>query len=205
MPSAAENVPVIRIAEVADAFALGRLHVAAWRETYRGLVPDIMLAELSPQGRGAVWEEILRNPAGYRDSRVQLAERDGEMIGFAACCAQTDATTAGAGFDGEIGAIYLRRAAQRRGVGTLLMRTAAADLSKRGFQAASLWVLRGNLQARHFYEHLGGIAVGEKRDLRPEGELVELAYGWRDLRLLDREPANGPSARSSGSLGDDQS
>jgi ribosomal protein S18 acetylase RimI-like enzyme len=191
MPSAAANVPNIRVAEVADAVALGHLHVAAWRETYRGLLPEIMLAELSAENRGAVWEEMLRDPAGYRDTRVHLAERDGEMIGFAACCAQSDAGLAAAGFDGEIGAIYLRRAAQRRGIGRLLMRTAAADLSLCGFRAASLWVLRENMPARDFYEHLGGIVIGEKRDARPEGELVELAYGWRDLRALETEAAMG--------------
>ncbi|MBV9883828.1 MAG: GNAT family N-acetyltransferase [Sphingomonadaceae bacterium] len=166
--------------------ALGRLHVAAWRETYQGLVPDAMLAGLSPEGRGEAWAEMLRDPAGYQDVRVHLAGQDGEPIGFAACGSQSDAALAAEGFDGEIGAIYLYRAAQGRGIGRLLMRTAAADLSARGLQAASLWVLRGNIPARGFYEHLGGVVIGEKRGVRPDGELVELAYGWRDLgRLQD--------------------
>lgn len=187
MPSTAANVPEIRPAAAADAMALGRLHVAAWRETYRGLLPDAMLAGLSAEARGAAWEEVLRDPAAYQDARIHLAEEDGDMIGFAACGAQSDAGLAAAGFDGEIGAIYLLRTAQRRGIGRLLMQTAAADLKGRGFRAASLWVLRDNMPARRFYERLGGELVGEKRDMRPEGELVEVAYGWRDLAQLAGE------------------
>jgi ribosomal protein S18 acetylase RimI-like enzyme len=131
-----------------------------------------------------MWAQMLRDPAANRDARVYVADRNGAMIGFAACGAQADAALAAAGFDGEIGAIYLRKAAQRRGIGRLLMSKAAADLQGRGFTGASLWVLQGNLPARRFYEQLGGILVGEKRDERPEGVLIELAYGWKDLGLL---------------------
>jgi ribosomal protein S18 acetylase RimI-like enzyme len=191
MPSAAANVPVIRVAGVADAVALGRLHVAAWHETYRGLVPGAMLAGLSAEERGAVWAEMLADPAGYHDVRVHLAEQGGKTIGFAACGTQSDAALAAEGFDGEIGAIYLLGAAQRRGIGRLLMRAAAADLRARGLQSATLWVLRENMPARRFYERLGGEVVGEKRDVRPEGELVELAYGWSDLRPLQQEAEIG--------------
>jgi ribosomal protein S18 acetylase RimI-like enzyme len=184
MPSAATNVPELRRANVADALALGRLHVAAWHETYRGLVPDAMLAGLSGDERGAAWAEMLDNPSAYHEVRVHVAERDGELIGFAACCAQREESLAAAGYEGEIGAIYLRRAAQRHGVGRRLMQAVAADLLERGLHGASLWVLRENLPARLFYERLGAAIFGEKEDLRPEGALVELAYGWRDLLVL---------------------
>ncbi len=43
----------------------------------------------------------------------------------------------------------------------------------------SLWVLEHNRLARCFYERTGGRLIAEKR-----GNLVEVAYGWRDLRTL---------------------
>jgi hypothetical protein len=43
----------------------------------------------------------------------------------------------------------------------------------------SLWVLEDNGPARRFYERLGGTPIAEKR-----GGLVEVAYGWSDLRRL---------------------
>jgi hypothetical protein len=62
----------------------------------------------------------------------------------------------------------------------------ASDLIGRGFSAAALWVLRENLRARRFYEHLGGKVIGEREDVRDATILIELAYGWPDLKQLDR-------------------
>ena len=39
----------LRKARVADAIAIGAVHVAAWRSTYPGILPDDYLARLSPQ------------------------------------------------------------------------------------------------------------------------------------------------------------
>jgi ribosomal protein S18 acetylase RimI-like enzyme len=55
-----------------------------------------------------------------------------------------------------------------------------------GLNAAALWVSRDNLRARRFYERYGGKVVAEREDVRDGTVLVELAYGWRDFRELDR-------------------
>ena len=60
----------------------------------------------------------------------------------------------------------------------------ASDLSKRGFTAASLWVLRDNTPARRFYERYGGQVVAEREEARPDGALSEVAYGWTQLSEL---------------------
>lgn len=62
----------------------------------------------------------------------------------------------------------------------------SADLLIRGFNAIALWVLRDNLRARRFYERYGGQVVAERDDVRDGTVLVELAYGWPDLKELDR-------------------
>jgi hypothetical protein len=60
-----------------------------------------------------------------------------------------------------------------------------------GFNATALWVLRDNLRTRRFYEHFGGKVIAEREDARDGTVLIELAYGWPDLkefcRLLARE------------------
>jgi ribosomal protein S18 acetylase RimI-like enzyme len=88
------------------------------------------------------------------------------------------------GYDGEISAIYVLRASQRRGAGGRLMTTMALDLSGRGFAGAGLWVLRDNPTARRFYESLGGQVVDEREDRRAEAVFIEVAYGWTDLLRL---------------------
>ncbi|MBV9930048.1 MAG: GNAT family N-acetyltransferase [Alphaproteobacteria bacterium] len=169
-----------REAIVADAPALGALHVACWREAYAGLLPESLLLGLSSEGRAEMWRAVLDAPASFDGTKVFVAEGSGAMIGFGACCDQRDPALAGKGFDGEIGAVYVLRAHQRNGVGARLMALQARDLLERGRGAASLWVLRDNAPARCFYEALGGELCAE----RVEAELVEVAYGWRDLSRL---------------------
>jgi hypothetical protein len=59
------------------------------------------------------------------------------------------------------------------------MKAMAGALLERGHRAVSLWVIDTNWVARRFYESLGGTPIAEKR-----AGLVEVAYGWTDLRRL---------------------
>jgi GNAT superfamily N-acetyltransferase len=172
----------LREAVPSDAPALGSLHVASWHETYAGLIPGEMLAALSVETQGAMWRDILAEPGAYGGAAVFVAEEGGRPIGFGACGRQRDETLAEAGYGGEIGAVYVLRSHQQRGVGRAIMAALSRALSERRHDAASVWVLRENAAARAFYEALGGEIVGEKS----EATLVELAYGWQDLTLMRR-------------------
>jgi ribosomal protein S18 acetylase RimI-like enzyme len=180
------DVAQIRLATPDDAPALGQMHVASWRETYTGLLPDKMLSSLSVESRAAAWSKILLEPATANSTVVYLGEHQGTIIGFGSCGAQRTETLKAQGYDGEVSAIYLLREFQKRKIGTQLFRSMSSDLIRRGFKAAALWVLRENLRARRFYEHYGGNVISERDDVRDGVVLVELSYGWRDLKELDR-------------------
>ena len=47
-------------------------------------------------------------------------------------------------------------------------------------------MLRDNLRAGRFYEHYSGQVIAEREDVRDGTTLIELAYGWPDLKELDR-------------------
>jgi ribosomal protein S18 acetylase RimI-like enzyme len=173
----------LREAVEGDAAALGALHVASWRETYSGMMPDHIVSAATVEARTAMWTQILRDPRAGR-AAVYVVEDDGRVVGFGACGAQRDATLADAGFSGEIGAIYVLRSHQGRGAGRSLMRVLSQSLLVQGHRAMSLWVLRENAAARAFYTTLDGKTVGERVDERPGASLVEIAYGWRDLSRL---------------------
>jgi GNAT superfamily N-acetyltransferase len=174
----------LRKARPDDAEALGALHVASWHETYRGIIPDEMLAGLSIGERAAMWREILSAPDDRGCIAVVIAEDDRNMIGFGSCGLQRDQDLIEAGFSGEFGAIYVLRSHQRCGIGRLLMAAMAKELSDAGHAGASLWVLRENEPARVFYGKMGGIIVGEKLDEWHGTKLTEDGYGWRDLSRL---------------------
>lgn len=169
-----------------DASALGALHVASWLETYNGILPDELLARLSVDGRAAMWAQTLSDHEGSARSAVWLAEDGQRLVGFGACGAQRDDALAGMGFSGEIEAIYVLRAHQRLGVGRSIISLLAQALLDQGHRAATLWVLRENRAARCFYERVGGVVVGEKKEERLDATLSEVAYGWTDLSGLVR-------------------
>jgi ribosomal protein S18 acetylase RimI-like enzyme len=178
-------VAQIRIATPNDAPALAEMHVASWRETYTGLISDKMLSSLSIEARAAAWARIMQESTTDRSTVIFLAEHEGTITGFGSCGAQRTAALRDKGYDGEVTAIYVLREFQKRKIGTSLFSAMCSDLTHRGFKGAALWVLRENLRARRFYEHLAGNVVAEREDVRDAAILIELAYGWPDLKELE--------------------
>ncbi len=180
------DVAKIRLGTLNDAQGLACMHVTSWRETYAGLLPDKMLSSLSVEARAATWVQIMQEASTARSTVIYLAEHDETIIGFGSCGAQRTENLKDKGFDGEVSGIYVLREFQKRGIGARLFRAMSLDLTQRGFNAAALWVLRDNLRARRFYEHYGGKVIAEREDVRGGAVLIELAYGWADLKTLDR-------------------
>lgn len=174
----------IRAATSDDAMGIAAVHVASWQETYVGLMPAAILNSLSVADRAARWARILAEAAHEGGMSVFVAMHAGDTVGFAHSCGQRDGRLNVRGFTGEIGAIYVLRNAQGKGLGRCLMTAAAQSLHELGHDAASLWVLRDNDPARRFYERLGGEVCCEREDRLEAATLVELAYGWRDLSAL---------------------
>ncbi len=171
-------VITLRPATQADVLPLASAHVQAWRETYKGIVPDHVLAALDPAKRAARWRGRVEG-----GGTVRLGVDAEGIAGFADAGAQRDASLP---FAGEIYAIYVLRRAQRRGLGRRLMGAMAHQLGAAGFPGASLWVAAANAPARRFYEALDGRLVGQRtetpRTETPEDWQVEtVAYGWDDL------------------------
>jgi hypothetical protein len=67
----------IREATMADVAAIARVHVESWRATYKGILPDDYLANLTYEQREPLWREILSKPVGH--SLVYMAEDNAGM------------------------------------------------------------------------------------------------------------------------------
>lgn len=158
---------------------MARVHIASWRETYPGLLPEAMLTRLSIANEAIRWQRMLDRPGAWGGAGCFVAEQDGAVVGYGSCGEERSAPLRDRGFTGEICELYVLRRAQRQGAGAGLMRAMADALIARGHLAASLWVLERNAPARRFYERLGGIPIAVKR-----GDLSEVAYGWTDLGEL---------------------
>lgn len=187
----------IRPAVPADADAVAAVHVSSWRETYVGLLPARTLARLSVAHRAARWREIM--VAAELSVFVALGgdgrggSGDGEgIVGFGCCGPQQAPSLARSNYDGQVIALYVLRAAQRRGLGRALVAAMAEHLAQSGRHGATLSVLEGNLSARAFCEALGGTPVGRQQGQRDAATLTEVAYGWRSIStLLDAARGTG--------------
>jgi ribosomal protein S18 acetylase RimI-like enzyme len=169
-------VPRARRAVVADAAGIALVHVDTWRSTYRGIVPDERLSNLSYERSQRMWEKILSDPKG---TMIVAEDVPGHVAGFANCGPARDNSN----FDGELYAIYVLQSVQGRGVGKMLVLSAARELRARGFDSMLVWVLAQN-PFKRFYERLGGEQVGSKDIVIGGKTLKELGYGWRSLDSL---------------------
>ncbi len=170
-------VSLVRPAGVDDAAAIAHVYVAAWRSTYTGLLPDDFLAALDERA----YEERWRRSIAEHASRVYVVEEAGAIVGFASGGRERAGEDA---FEGELYAIYLLDAAQRRGHGRQLVRAVAEGLREMGLENMIVWVLRDNAPARTFYERLGGEYLREQPITIGGALLQEVAYGWGRLDAI---------------------
>ena len=167
----------IRQAVDADARGIARVHIDSWRATYAGIVSAEYLAGLDYDRREAHWHRILADP---RQNAFVAESPDGRVVGFVAGGPESSGDAA---YPGELYAIYIDESRQRQGLGRRLVAALGGWFISRGWESMLLWVLAEN-PSRRFYEALGGAEVRQQTITIGGTELVEIAYGWRDITSL---------------------
>jgi ribosomal protein S18 acetylase RimI-like enzyme len=165
---------MIRQALPGDASEIARVHVAAWRSSYVGLLADDFLASLSEVGYTDRWKRVI----GDRASHVFVVDEPEGIVGFASGGRERAGER---GFEGELYAIYIVAGSQRQGHGRELVRAVTGALRELGLRDMIVWVLRDNAPARKFYERLGGSYVRAQPITIGPTTLEEVSYGWRGL------------------------
>ena len=173
------HASIIRPAQLTDADAIAKVQVDSWRTTYKGIMSDDSLAALSYDQHAKMWHKILSD-AGPNKFAYVAEEEHGKLVGFALGGPERNGDP---DYCGELYAIYLYEPYQRRGIGRSLMTLIAQNLLDAGLGSLLVWVLDAN-PCRSFYEALGGERLRDKRINVGGVQLVEVAYGWRDARIL---------------------
>ncbi len=137
----------VRPATLADAPALARVHIAAWRVAYAGTMPDAFLAGLDESRFARGWEDALSDGT----TLVGLSE-DGLVDGFATVGSARDADPPASA---QLWVLNVHPEAFGSGLATVLHSAALAHLVEQGHEAAYLWVASDNPRARRFYEREG--------------------------------------------------
>lgn len=168
----------VRPATLDDAAAIAHVHVASWRTTYAGLLPDEVLVRLDEERRAAWWTQVLEQ---NQSLTFVAADNTGNVVGFASGGKQRDESLPQ--YDGEIYAIYLLETTQRQGIGRSLTVTLAQALHDAGYKSLLVWVLKNN-PAIAFYRALGGQYITEKTEPMGPVEVIEEGYGWLDITSI---------------------
>ncbi len=168
----------IRDAQRSDAAGLARVHVDAWRDAYAGIIEQSYLDNLSHAEREGRWEGALASVDPSEFLLVAEVTPSAEIIGFAEGGPQRSGDS---DYSGELYALYVLPGQQRKGVGRVLVEAVTERLVQSGHDSMSVWVLEQN-PARGFYVALGGRRLGTKDVQIGTQTLVEVAYGWSDIR-----------------------
>jgi len=179
-----KTLVTVRPAGPGDLTGMARVHVETWKTTYRGMVPDDRLDQLTVESdiAGGFGSWLKQPPPGVGQF-VALSSRDG-IVGFAMGCPTREPS---ADFTGELGSIYVLKAHQGHGVGSKLVGEVARHLLRTGHTTMLVWVLAQN-PYRRFYERLGGVPYGAREGSSriAGGPVSEVSYGWTNLEPLAR-------------------
>ena len=173
---------IIRQATLEDAAGIARVHVDTWRTTYRGIVPEDYLTNMSYEESEKRWAARLNDSEGK--TCIYVAEDEaGHIVCFVSGGPDRDNDPV---YKGELYAIYILQAQHGEGIGRRLTLALVEGLLQMGLDSMILWVFAVN-PARRFYEALGGQLVKTNQFEISGVTIDEVAYAWPDIRTLLKE------------------
>ncbi|MBV8165940.1 MAG: GNAT family N-acetyltransferase [Alphaproteobacteria bacterium] len=178
---------IIRTATYDDAGAIAALHVASWRDSFRGMIPDHVLDGPMLDERLPMWRQVLAiEPVGRFVLVATTRDVHGEeqILGFAS--GGRIRKRGGARFAAEVYTLYVAQEWRGQRLGCRLLASMAMRSKLFGHGSLMLWTLEANAPARAFYEALGGQPLGRRDDSFGGVRLSEIGYGWPRIETLLR-------------------
>jgi ribosomal protein S18 acetylase RimI-like enzyme len=161
----------IREAVLDDVPAISRVHIQSDWDTYSALFGSEAYA-LQPGDIELRWRSALRNG----DTLLVASDGD-EIVGL------------GHARGDRLGALYLLRSHQRRGIGSALLSGLLAALNKSGIDVARLDVVAKNDNAIAFYRAHGAYQIGVEQDARGDG--ADLVFAISTAQTIESKKPVG--------------
>lgn len=158
----------VRTASAGDIEAIGAVHARAWRAAYVDLLPAGVLAALDPAALSRSWATAVTDPPTARH-RVVVACAGPTVVGFAAVDPE-----------GELVALLVDPAHQRRGHGSRLLSAVVDHLRQVGADVLVAWCPLADTVRRTFLTSAGLGPDGAFRELEVPGAHA----GLREVRLV---------------------
>lgn len=167
----------IRQATLKDSFDIAKIHVDCWRTTYKGIVPDEKLENMSYDKSSEKWSTNL-NLMTDTVSVILIADKKGKPVGFCSGGKKRKSSKRTAGYEGEIKAIYILKEYQNIGIGKKLFTLYEEIFRKNNIFSYIIWVLKEN-DSKNFYKKLGGKLITTKTYEIGGKKLKGLCFGFK--------------------------
>lgn len=167
----------IKRAVLDDAKGIAKVHVDSWKTTYRNIIPDEFLKNLSYDQRTDTW---YRNISIEGNFVFVAVNNEGEIVGFADC-----GTRESNYFNntGDLSSIYLLEEYHGKGIGKQLLKQIFLQFRELGFHKVFVEVLELN-KTRYFYEYYGAQLVSTEGIVIGGAPLNLLIYEWNNLNSV---------------------
>lgn len=161
---------IIRRREQKDCKTIAHIVTVAWQQTYRGIVNDEFLDNLSinEKERG----EKSFNKFNDKDNHQFVLVVDDKIVGFIKV-GITDYIEYEN--QGEIFALYIIKEYQGKGYGRELIKYGIDELKRLGCSKMIIGCLKDN-SSNEFYKHIGGKFIKTRIFKLPNQELIENVY-----------------------------
>ena len=164
----------IRKAILKDAEGIAKVHVDSWKSTYKNIIPDEYLNNLSYEQRTDLWKRNITKKGNY----AFVAENnEDKIVGFADCGKRENNHTVNSG---DLTSLYLLEEYQGQGVGKQLLKQLFFQCEELGFNKVFVEVLQDN-KTRYFYEYYGAHLLKSEMITIGGAELNLLIYEWNNI------------------------
>ncbi|MDD2876324.1 MAG: GNAT family N-acetyltransferase [Acidiphilium sp.] len=172
----------IRRARLADAPGIGVVHVASWRSTYAGVLPEPVLTGLSAPRQAGYYDRVIRGGGvvyvAVASGSDAGSEGGSRVVGFITARRRREGIA-----EGEVETLYVLDDFRDRGLGRQLLRAGAAHLAAKGCNSVFVWVLADN-PSRWFYVRMGGTHVADGTVGVGGAQVAQTAYRWEPIDTL---------------------
>ncbi|MBD7962915.1 GNAT family N-acetyltransferase [Fictibacillus norfolkensis] len=166
----------IRRAQITDAAEIAKVHVKSWQQSYRGLIEDDYLSQMSVTEREQRWSEWLDQKSHIV---LVLEDENQQLCGFIS----GGSIRSQHQYESEVYAFYLLKEVQQKGHGTKLLKMFSEKLITLGKKSMIVWVLKDN-PSKQAYISLGGKKIDEEQVMIGKQQLLEECFAWDDIALI---------------------
>lgn len=136
---------MIRTANSDDIKQIAVIKIRGWQQTYKGIVDSNYLKNMTLKS------QIDNYSNHYNLNNIIVAEEDNKIVGFCRFCFNQNSD-----IDCEIREIYVEPTLKRTGIGSMLFDYTKSLLKSKGSKMLAVGVFSDNINARRFYEKMGG-------------------------------------------------